>query len=324
MRFPCCLALLILTSGPALAQVAKAKPAQKPKPERPAPTAADVAYGEHPRQKLDFWKANSDKPTPLVVLIHGGGWVNGDKSGHGAGSIKPYLEAGISVAAINYRLIQQAMEQKVVPPVKAPLHDAARAVQFLRSKAKEWNLDKARVGATGGSAGACTSLWLAFHDDLADPKSSDPVARESTRLTAAAVVGAQTSLDPKELREWMPNAVYGGHAFGYRAAKGSRAAEFEEALKNREKILPWIKEYSPIELVTKDDPPVFLDYPSQDKPPVAGERQKDPTHSAVYGVKLAERMKPTGVEVVVAYPGAAKSKYASVPAFLIAKLKSKD
>ena len=96
---------------------------------------------------------------------------------------------GISVAAINYRFILQAMEHKVEPPVKGCLHDAARALQTLRSKAKEWNLDPKRVGATGGSAGACTSLWLALHDDLADPKSSDPIARQSSRLTCAAVIG---------------------------------------------------------------------------------------------------------------------------------------
>ena len=44
------------------------------------------------------------------------------------------------------------------------------------------------------------SLWLAFHDDLADPQNDDPVARESTRLYCAAVNGAQVSLDPHEVR----------------------------------------------------------------------------------------------------------------------------
>ena len=121
------------------------------------------------------------------------------------------------------------MEQKVEPPVKACVSDAARALQTIRSKARDWNLDPRRIGATGGSAGACTSLWLALHDDLADPKSSDPIARESSRLTCAAVSGAQTSLDPKELREWMPNAIYGGHAFGFAArggpGRGVRAAD---------------------------------------------------------------------------------------------------
>jgi acetyl esterase/lipase len=282
---------------------------------------ADIAYGEHPRHKLDFWQAKSDKPTAFVVLIHGGGWVNGDKSSYGAGQINPFLDAGISVAAINYRFIDHAMEEHIEPPVKAPLFDAARAIQFLRSKAGNWNLDKTRVGASGGSAGACTSLWLAMHDDLADPTSSDPIARESSRLTAVAVTGAQTSLDPKQLQEWIPNAEYAGHAFGYRDGKSPRSVEFAKALEHRDSLLPWIKEYSPIELATKDDPPVYLAYPTQDKPPVAGEAQTDPTHSAIYGLKLAERLTELGVEAVVTYPGSEKPKYATIAAFLIAKLK---
>src|SRR5437868_1580000 len=89
-------------------------------------TAAKVAYGTHERQVLDFWQAKSEKPTPLVLCIHGGGWQNGDKSGYAKG-VKQYLDHGISVAAINYRLIKNAHEDKVEPPVKAPLGDAARA-----------------------------------------------------------------------------------------------------------------------------------------------------------------------------------------------------
>ena len=154
--------------------------------------------------------------------------------------------------AINYRYVKNGVEEKIEPPVKAPLEDAARALQFVRSKATEWNLDKKRIGATGGSAGGCSSLWLAFHDDLADPKSNDPIARESTRLYCAAVNGAQTSLDPKELREWMPNYGYGAHAFGL--------PNFQSLFDNREKVLKWIKEYSPIEHVSKDDPPIGLFY----------------------------------------------------------------
>jgi acetyl esterase/lipase len=291
---------------------------------RPDPTVADFEYGrESERQRFDFWRAKSEKPTPLVLLIHGGGWRNGDKSSYGTNMIQPFLDAGISVAALNYRFIEQAMEQKVEPPVKACLHDAARALQTLRSKAKEWNLDPRRVGSTGGSAGACTSLWLALHNDLADPQSSDPIARESSRLTCAAVNGAQTSLDPKELREWIANSIYGGHAFGFAAPGRSRAEEFDLLIANREKVLPWIKEYSPIELVTQDDPPIFLDYPNQKSPPVLGSTEPDPTHSAIYGVKLVEKLKSVGVEVILSYPGQLDEKYGSITAFLIAKLNAK-
>jgi acetyl esterase/lipase len=320
-------ALASLARGQAPAQPPAAPARQRPSPrtatERPAPTVADFAYGtDSPRQKFDFWKAPTDRPAPLVLLIHGGGWVNGDKSSYGRTAIEPFLAAGISVAALNYRFIAQAMEQKVEPPVKAPLHDAARALQTLRSKAGEWNLDKTRVGATGGSAGACTSLWLALHDDLADPASADPIARESTRLTCAAVNGAQTSLDPKQLREWIPNAIYGGHAFGFAAPGRTRPQEFDLLIENREKVLPWIKEYSPIELVSAGDPPIFLDYPNQKTPPKLGQTESDPTHSAMYGVQLAERMRAAGLDCTVSYPGAKDSTYGTATKFLIAKLTS--
>src|SRR5689334_11153301 len=210
---------LLVSAGLLLVLCTSAFGQPKP-PARPEPTQADIVYGkDSERQKFDFWQAKSDKPTPVVLLIHGGGWTGGDKRTYGANMIDPFLKEGISVAAINYRFILQAMDQGVEPPVKGCLHDAARALQTIRSKAKEWNVDPKRVGSTGGSAGACTSLWLALHNDIADPKSNDPVARQSSRLTCAAVTGAQTSLDPKELRQWIPNAVYGGHAFGF-AAKG--------------------------------------------------------------------------------------------------------
>jgi len=315
------LLLLLLICLPTVAQ-AQARRQNRPAPERPEPTAADFAYGQDSeRQKFDFWQAKSDKPTPVVLLIHGGGWMGGDKSGYGTKAIQPFLDQGISVAAVNYRFILQAMEDGVEPPVKGCLHDAARALQTIRSKAQEWNLDPTRVGATGSSAGACTSLWLALHDDLADPNSSDPIARQSSRLTAAAVVGAQTSLDPQELREWIPNSIYGGHAFGFAQKGRTRPEEFDLLIANREKVLPWIKEYSPIELVTTDDPPIYLDYPNQKTAPVLGQAEKDPTHSAIYGVKLAEKLAGAGVEAVLAYPEHEDTKYGSANAFLIQKLK---
>ena len=63
------------------------------------PTIADYAYGtESERQKLDFFRPSPIKPTPVVVMIHGGGWTGGDKSGYQSKVIEPYLDAGISVA----------------------------------------------------------------------------------------------------------------------------------------------------------------------------------------------------------------------------------
>src|SRR5207248_9871746 len=112
-----------------------------------------------------------------------------------------WLEKGISYAAVNYRLTGQA-------PLPAPVHDAARAIQFLRSKAAEWNIDETHIALTGGSAGACTSMWILLHDDLADPDAKDAVLGESTRVCAAAVNAGQTSIDPPVIEEWLgPNVL---------------------------------------------------------------------------------------------------------------------
>lgn len=285
-----------------------------------APTHANVAYGAHERQVLDFWQAASARPTPLLFHIHGGGWVNGDKAR--VASLERYLAAGISVVSINYRFVTHAIEAGVEPPVQWPLADAARALQFVRHKAREWNIDPKRIGATGGSAGACSSLYLAFHSDMADPASDDPVARQSTRLWCAAVSGAQTTLDPQQMKEWTPNSKYGGHAFGFMPDTKNlrtRDTQFAQFLAARERVLPWIKAYSPFEHVTPDDPPVYLSYAA---PPALGEPAKDPTHTANFGVKLQEKLRRVGVACELVYPGAPDVKHPQIADYLLAKLKA--
>jgi acetyl esterase/lipase len=304
---------------PSLKATVKAKAA-----DLPTKTFAGVPYGEHKRQVIDFWKAGTKDPAPLLVFIHGGGWMFGDKGApNNVVDVKKLLDHGISVASINYRLVPQAHEAGVKPPLKWPLEDAARSIQFLRSKASEWNIDKARLAASGTSAGACSSLWLAFHDEMAKPDDPDPVARESTRLTCAAVRNAQTALDPRQTRAWMPNMSYGGHAFGFIHTGRPRDAVFQEFYDHRDEVLPWIKEYSPYELAGPGDPPIFLDYPNQSNPPRSGEEQKDPTHSAVNGLMLLEKLKETGVDARLSYPGHEDPDYSSITDYLIDHLKKK-
>ena len=285
----------------------------------PNPTYYDVAYGTHPKQVLHFWKAESDKPTPVLFFIHGGGWQGGGRLSGLSAMLPAMLKEGISVASVEYRFIAEATADGVTPPVKGPLSDAARALQLVRSKASQWNIDKQRIAASGGSAGACSSLWLAFHPDLADPQSNDPVARESTRLLCAAVTGAQTTLDPKQMKDWTPNSSYGGHAFGFKGDPATKLSQFNEFLSKRETILPWIAEYSPYALVTADDPPVYLYYAT---PPALGQEQKDPTHTSNFGVRLQEHCKASGVSCELVYPDAPDAKHTTVQNYLLEKLKS--
>ena len=133
------------------------------------------------------------------------------------------------------------------------------------------------------------------------------------------MAGAQTTLDPKQMKEWMPNSGYGGHAFGF-ACHADKKSQFQNFLEGRETILPWIKEYSPYELVSSDDPPVYLYYAA---PPPWGRTQKDPTHSANFGVGLKEKLKANGVSGELQYPGATGVTHHTIQDFVIAKLAEK-
>lgn len=253
--------------------------AQQGRREKPEPDLKNEKYGPHERHVLDLWKAKSDAPTPLVIFIHGGGFRAGSKDQVSPALIARCLENGVSVASINYRLTD-------VAPFPAPMHDGARAVQYLRHKAKDFNLDPARFAATGGSAGAGISLWLAFHDDLADPKSDDPVLRRSTRLSCVVSNQGQTSYDPRFIQK-----VVGGRAHEHPALMpfwGLKADELET-----DKAFKIFDECSPIKHLTKDDAPVFLSYNGKDQPndrqPGAG------IHSEKFGHALKEEMDKFGI-----------------------------
>ena len=250
-----------------------------------APTHADVAYDTHQRTVLDFWQAQGDGPRPLLVYIHGGGWEKGDKRAMRNAGI--YLEKGISVAAINYRLTP-------ANPLPAPVHDAARAVQFLRSRAEEWNIDKNKVVVSGGSAGGCSSLWIACHDDLADPGSDDPVQRESTRVQGAGVLSAQTSIDPKVIEPWIgPNVFL---SMIYKAVGEDSLEAMRQNYARHEAVY---EEFSPINHLSKDDPPLFLEYP--DKPEfmaLPATSFNYGIHHGMFGIKMKEQSIAVGHEKV--------------------------
>lgn len=154
-------------------------------------TFINEKYGSHERNTFDLWQAKSETPTPLVIYIHGGGFTSGDKSKYYASEdLVRFLDAGVSVAVINYRFMTEAPFG-----ILASMNDSKRCLQYIRFKAEKYNIDKMRVACSGGSAGAGTSLWLAFSGEMADPESADPVNRESTRLTCAGAFATQSTYD---------------------------------------------------------------------------------------------------------------------------------
>lgn len=248
----------------------------------PPPTHAEVAYGPHERNVLDFWQADGPGPRPLLIYIHGGGWTGGDKY-QADNPQRAWLAKGVSYAAINYRLSTTA-------PLPAPVHDAARAIQFLRTQATAWNIDPRRICLTGSSAGACTSMWLLCHDDLANPQATDPVLRESTRVAGAAVFRGQTSIDPQQIEPWLGPQVLQHRMIAL--AVGERT--IDTAWANYARHRATYVEFSPVNHVSGDDPPLFMSCDADLTVPAR--HASHGIHHPLFGVKLKEKADAVGME----------------------------
>lgn len=142
----------------------------------------DQAYGKDPLQKMDIYLVpNRTKETPLVVLIHGGGWMAGDKKD--ADFMKDFLlNQGINVVNINYRLASHN------PPVhyKEIMQDVDGAINYIASKANEWKIRKDKIVFWGGSAGGHISLLYAYRYDT------------KNRISAVISLGGPTKLYDEE------------------------------------------------------------------------------------------------------------------------------
>jgi hypothetical protein len=241
-----------------------------------AATHKDVKYGSHDRNVMDIWIAESNAPTALVVYIHGGGFKSNSKSGiWGSRDIDRFLEKGISFATISYRYRDDSSEG-----ILGSMKDARRAIQFLRSSAEKYNIDTMRIGTYGGSAGAGTSLWLAFHDDMADKKSSDPVLRESTRLAVVAAINTQATYNTSRWPE-----IVGDSDF---VPAGATAPESK---RSEVDMLAWM---------SKDDPP-FLASNTTTKP-------DDYVHSQKHVAALKVRAKEVGLKSAAFFAPALRIK----------------
>ncbi|MDG3006752.1 alpha/beta hydrolase [Paludisphaera mucosa] len=257
------------------------------------PDKGGLRYGPHERNVLDLWlpagpAVGPPRPAPVAIFFHGGGFLGGDKSSVPAWLIRRCRERGIAVASANYRLSGQA-------PYPAPMRDGARAVQYLREHAAELGIDGGRLAACGNSAGAGIALWLGFHADLADPSDPDPIARRSSRPACLAVIGAQTSYDPRFIRERIGGRAHEHVAirpfFGLKPGASlddpSSAALFADA--------------SPLTHVAPGAPPAFLAYSEPKGPlPADGEPGRG-IHHPNFGVALKERLDPLGVECVLVH-----------------------
>lgn len=126
----------------------------------------DLAYATvSPAQRLDlYWPSEGAGPFPLIVSIHGGAFLGGDKRDDQVRPMLKGLTRGYAVASLNYRLSGEAC-------FPALIHDVKTAIRWLRSHSGDYRLDPARFAAWGGSAGGYLALMVgltANQPDLAD------------------------------------------------------------------------------------------------------------------------------------------------------------
>jgi acetyl esterase/lipase len=242
---------------------------------------------------LDFWFAkNTNAAAPLIVFIHGGGFVGGDKSKKlSTAAIREALDGGAAFMSINYRFREHA-------PIQDILRDAARAIQFVRANAARFHIDPKRIASFGSSAGAGTSLWLATHDDLADPKSADPVLRQSSRLSAAGSLNGQATYDMREWErvifpfkpEWLKGEAEGPQFYHFKSE-----ADYDTEQGKRIRA-----DCSMLGLLTADDPPIYLSCSQPDGEPTnRGHLLHHPRHAQV----TERRCKELGIPVTAVYAG---------------------
>jgi hypothetical protein len=256
-------------------------------------TFENEKYGNHPRNTFDIWLAKSETPTPLVVYIHGGGFIGGDKSKYfDSEDLVRFLDAGVSVATINYRFMTE-------PPygIKASFNDSKRCLQYIRHHAKKFNIDKTRIACSGGSAGAGTALWLAFSDDMADLQNEDPILRESTRLTCAGAFATQSTYD---IFQWekiigVPMSDTPGQLQAIAMAFGINNIDGKD-LWAQDEIR---KELDFLSKMDKTDPPIFVFNKHKNGIPTnEDELNHHPLHAKAIKVKAIE----VGLEAIVYAP----------------------
>ncbi|MEM0969670.1 MAG: alpha/beta fold hydrolase, partial [Verrucomicrobiota bacterium] len=195
----------MLVSGVSPQPADSSQPAHQDRPSVAIPEGVtprlDVTYATYGTRDMlaDLYVPPGEGPHPAVVIIHGGGWLNGDKTKFRAMGLD-LAKRGFTTMAMAYRLGDEA-------PFPAAIHDCHAAVRFLRANAADYHVDPERIAAVGGSAGGHLAGLLATSADVAELQGDGGNAGVSSAIQCAVVMSgpmriasgsvAERSLDPK-------------------------------------------------------------------------------------------------------------------------------
>jgi acetyl esterase len=234
------------------------------------------------RHKFDLWLPEGKRgPVPVHVFFHGGGFVGGKKTDFDP---RPYLNAGFAAVSGSYRLVDGV---DTLGPV--PMQDGARVIQAIRLNAAKWNIDPERISVSGSSAGAVIAMWIGYHDDLAQPDSDDPIARQSSRVKCIVPINGPTNMDPTWIRANLggPHEIHPTLPKMYGVTDGFDKPEVRARI---EATNPWA-------MVSADDPPTLMIYARDTEPvPLAATVGTSYLiHHPQFGVALKRKLDDTGI-----------------------------
>ena len=231
----------------------------------------DIPYAstDNPRQRLDLYVPKTpkgDKPLPVVVFIHGGGWQGGDKRG-GFGTVRPLVMTGEYIGvSVGYRLTGEAIWP-------AQIHDCKAAIRWLRANARKYNIDPDRIGVTGNSAGGHLVAMLGTSGDVPELEGVlGEHMKESSRVACVVDQYGPTDLLAMGGSHNNPNSPES------RLVGGGAIQENKDAARKA----------SPITYVSKNDPPFMLIHGTSD--PVVPFNQSE---------LLAAALKNVGIEALL-------------------------
>jgi hypothetical protein len=214
-------------------------------------------YGTATRNVFDIIMPASSKPTAVVIYIHGGGFLWGDKKEayeRRKEDIVYFLQHNIAFATISYQFYKP--DDSI--GVGRCLNDVKRAIQYIRYNASKYNIDKQRIGCYGISAGAGSSLFLAFHDDMAI-KGDSTLLGEPTRIRCAGAISTQATYDLFRWFDFIPNLsmvvwlkkkqfhASMANFYGYPTYNG-----FKPLVDS----IP--RQYDMLRMISPDDPPIYV------------------------------------------------------------------
>lgn len=215
----------------------------RPFPQVDGQRLANIPYGEQSnRQKLDLYLPDLAQTLPLVVVVHGGGFMSGHKrAANPSAVVQSALPRGYAVASINYRRSGEAL-------FPAAVQDVVAAVSFLQDNATDYSIDPEKIAVWGASAGGNLAAMAALSEEI--------------DVQAAVIWFAPIRFDQMDLQFEMLEV---DPMLGPTNAPESPESRYLGVAVGAPEAAALVTQASPQSYITEDDPPFLIQHGTADR-----------------------------------------------------------